>query len=56
MTKGVLPLSGPFHVDRRRLRRLLKTQKAQSVAKRKFQNFKKVCKVVYQKKGAHSGL
>ena len=39
-----------------RLRRLLKTQKAQSVAKRKFQNFKKVCKVVYQKKGAHSGL
>ena len=39
-----------------RLKRLLKTQKAQTVAKRKFQNFKKVCKVVYQKKGAHSGL
>ena len=39
-----------------RLRRLLKTQKAQTVAKRKFQNFKKVCKVVYQRKGAHSGL
>ena len=30
--------------------------KAQNVAKRKFQNFKKVCKVVYQRKGAHSGL
>ncbi len=39
-----------------RLKRLLKTQKAQTVAKRKFQNFKKVCKVVYQRKGAHSGL
>ena len=39
-----------------RLRRLLKTQKAQTVAKRKFQNFKKVCKAVYQRKGAHSGL
>ncbi len=39
-----------------RRKRLLKTQKAQAVAKRKFQNFKKVCKVVYQRKGAHSGL
>ena len=39
-----------------RLKRLLKTQKAQNVAKKKFQNFKKVCKVVYKKNGAHSGL
>ena len=38
------------------LKRLLKTQKAQTVAKRKFQNFKKACKVVYQWEGAHSGL
>ena len=31
-------------------------KKAQTAAKKKFQNFKKVCKVVYKKKGAHSGL
>ena len=40
----------------RRLKRLLKTQKAQTVAKKKFQNFKRVCKVAYKKNGAHSGL
>jgi len=39
-----------------RLKRLLKTKKAQTVAKKKFQNFKKVCRVVYRKNGAHSGL
>ena len=39
-----------------RLKRSLKTQKAQTVAKHKFQNLKKACKVVYKKNGAHSGL
>ncbi len=39
-----------------RLKRVLKTKTAQTVAKNKFANFKKVCKLVYKKKGAASGL
>ena len=40
---------------KRRLRNLLRTKRAQMVAKNKFLNFKKVCKVVSKAKGAHSG-
>ena len=32
------------------------SERAQTVARRKLQNFEKVCKVVYQWEGAHSGL
>ena len=40
---------------KRRLRNLLRSKHAQTVARKKFQNFKKVCKIVSKAKGAHSG-
>ena len=39
---------------RNRIKEILRTVKAQNVAKAKFQNFKKVCKEVVNKKGAAS--
>ena len=41
---------------KQRLRSLLRSQKAQRVARNKFMNFKKVCKLVAKRKGAASGL
>jgi len=41
--------------DKRRLRNLLRSKHAQTVARKKFQNLKKVCKIVSKAKGAHSG-
>ena len=39
---------------RNRIKEILRTVKAQNVAKAKFQNYKKVCKEVVNKKGAAS--
>ena len=39
---------------KRRVQEVLRTVKAQKVAKAKFQNLKKVCKEVLKKKGAMS--
>ena len=40
---------------KQRVRSVLRSKKAQSVAKAKFRNFKKVCQTVWRKKGAASG-
>ena len=40
---------------KQRLRAVLRSKKAQKVAKAKFHNFKSVCKRVSLNKGAHSG-
>ena len=40
---------------RRRVREVLRTRKAQQAAKNIAKGFKKVCKLVVQEKGAHSG-
>jgi hypothetical protein len=40
---------------KQRVRSVLRSKKAQSVAKAKFRNFKKVCQTVWKKKGAASG-
>ncbi len=40
---------------KQRVKQVLRSKRAQNVAKAKFVNFKKVCRVVVQKRGAASG-